>query len=198
MSRRFGVSIILLLLVFGLLFVSSCGKKRVVSEPMVGPSEEETEAERLAAVREAEEARKALEEERRLEEERLREQTRAEREREEQAALQRFLNEHIHFEFDKSRLLPRAKEILRHNAKWLLAHPDVDVTIEGHCDERGTNEYNLALGDRRAQSAKRYLVDLGVDPERLFTVSYGEEKPLDPRHNEAAWAKNRRAQFVID
>jgi peptidoglycan-associated lipoprotein len=72
------------------------------------------------------------------------------------------------------------------------------VTIEGHCDERGTDEYNIALGERRANSAKRYLVNLGVDSSRLETVSYGEEKPVDSGHNEAAWKKNRRAHFVIN
>ena len=77
-------------------------------------------------------------------------------------------------------------------------HQDVTVTIQGHCDERGTNEYNLALGDRRADSTKTFLVDLGISASRLTTVSYGEERPVDPRHNEEAWAKNRRAHFVID
>ena len=72
------------------------------------------------------------------------------------------------------------------------------MTIEGHCDERGTDEYNLALGDRRANSAKSFLVDLGISPRRLTTISFGEERPLDPRHNEEAWAKNRRCEFVID
>ena len=79
-----------------------------------------------------------------------------------------------------------------------MANTNVSVIIEGHCDERGTNEYNMALGDRRASSAKSFLVDLGVESRRLTTISYGEEKPIDPAHNEAAWAKNRRAHFVID
>ena len=78
-----------------------------------------------------------------------------------------------------------------------MAPPDVTVIIEGHCDERGTNEYNMALGDRRAESAKSFLVDFGIALERLATVSYGEERPFDPRHNKEAWAKNRRAHFVI-
>jgi peptidoglycan-associated lipoprotein len=198
MTRRFWIALaVLLLLIPGFMFVASCAKKQISSEPAVSLSEEEAKAKRLAAMKEAAEARKAMEEERLLEE-RLREEARAQKEREELAARERFLNEHIHFEFDKSRLLPQAKEILRHNAKWLLAHPEVNVTIEGHCDERGTNEYNIALGDRRAQSTKGYLVDLGVPPKRLTTISYGEEKPLDPAHNEAAWAKNRRAQSFID
>jgi peptidoglycan-associated lipoprotein len=104
----------------------------------------------------------------------------------------------IHFEFDKSRLLPEGKAVLRLKAQWLTAHPNVLVVIEGHCDERGTNEYNMALGDRRAQSAKTYLVDLGIAADRLTCISYGEERPLDPGHNEAAWAKNRRDQLVIE
>ena len=75
---------------------------------------------------------------------------------------------------------------------------DATATIEGHCDERGTNEYNLDLGDRRAESAKAFLTDLGIDPARLTTISYGEERPVDPRHMEEAWAKNRRDHFVVN
>jgi peptidoglycan-associated lipoprotein len=197
MTSKFWLGWALILLSFsGILFQASCAKKQVVSEPAVVPAEEETEAKRLAAMKEVEEARKAMEEQR-LREERLREEAEARRQREEIAERTRFINEHIYFEFDRSRLLPEGKEILRRNAKWLKAHPEVQVTIEGHCDERGTTEYNLALGDRRAQSVKTYLVDLGVEPERLTTVSFGEEKPIDPGHSERAWAKNRRAQFVI-
>jgi peptidoglycan-associated lipoprotein len=88
--------------------------------------------------------------------------------------------------------------VLKEKAAWLQDRPEVDVLIEGHCDERGTNEYNLALGERRAQSAKVFLVNMGIASSRLTTVSYGEERPLDPGHDEAAWAKNRRAQFVIE
>ena len=108
-----------------------------------------------------------------------------------------FLNENVHFQFDKSTLTPEAQAILRVKARWLRNHPNVSVVIEGHCDERGSDEYNLALGDRRAKSAKDFLVDLGVDPSRMTTISYGEEKPLDPRSTVTAWAKNRRAEFVI-
>ena len=149
---------------------------------------------RIAAAQESRAAQKALEEQR-LREERLREEAKARRER---AELERFLNEHIHFELDKSRLLPEAKEILRRKAKWLTAHPDVPVIIAGHCDERGTNEHNMALGDRRARSAQSYLVYLGIAPEQLGAVSYGLERPVDLSHNEKAWAENRRAQFVIE
>jgi peptidoglycan-associated lipoprotein len=105
--------------------------------------------------------------------------------------------EMIHFEFDKYRLLPEAKTTLEKNAEILKSHPDVKILIEGHCDERGTVEYNLALGEKRALSAKNYLVDLGITPDRLSTISYGKEKPLDSRSSEEAWAKNRRDEFRI-
>ena len=104
--------------------------------------------------------------------------------------------QNIYFEFDKSRITPEAEAVLKNNAKWMMENPSAMVTVEGHCDERGTDEYNMALGERRAQSAKQYLIRLGIDPARFVTVSYGEEKPADPRHNEEAWAKNRRAVFV--
>jgi len=103
----------------------------------------------------------------------------------------------IHFDFDKFNLKPEARDILEQHADWLLEHKDYNLVIEGHCDERGTTEYNLALGERRASATQKYLTDLGVDETRLKTISYGEERPLDPRHNEEAWAKNRRAHFVL-
>ena len=103
----------------------------------------------------------------------------------------------IHFDFDKFNLKPEAREMLRQHADCLLEHLNFEVVIEGHCDERGTMEYNLALGERRAASAMKYLVNLGVDKERLTTVSYGEELPLDPGQNAEAWAKNRRAHFIV-
>jgi len=108
------------------------------------------------------------------------------------------MQEDIYFEFDKSTLTPAAQDNLMKKADWLRENPDATVTIEGHCDDRGTNEYNLALGDRRAESAKAFLVDLGIDGSRLTTISYGEERPVDPRNNEEAWAKNRRDHFVIN
>ncbi len=103
----------------------------------------------------------------------------------------------IHFDFDDFSLRPDAKETLNGIAEWLLKNTATQILIEGHCDERGTNEYNLALGERRAKSAKKYLVQLGLAPKRISTISYGEEKPLDPGHTEEAWAKNRRDHFLI-
>ncbi len=108
------------------------------------------------------------------------------------------MQEDIYFAFDKSTLTPAAQDNLLRKAEWLRENSDATVTIEGHCDERGTNEYNLALGDRRAESAKAFLVDLGIDPSRLTTISYGEERPVDPRNMEEAWAKNRRDHFVVN
>lgn len=116
----------------------------------------------------------------------------------EDQALSQFISEDIYFDFDSAQLLPQAQDILRNKADWLRNHPGARVIIEGHTDERGTVEYNLALGDRRAVSARNFLVELGISPDRITTISYGEERPADPAHDEAAWAKNRRAQFVLE
>ena len=107
------------------------------------------------------------------------------------------LEQDVYFEFDKATLTPDARESLVKNGQWLRINRDVVITIEGHCDERGTNEYNLALGDRRAETVKTFLADLGIQSSRLKTISYGEEQPADPSHSESAWAKNRRAHFQI-
>ena len=104
----------------------------------------------------------------------------------------------VFYDFNKSELRTDTVEQLKTNANWIKATPGKKVIIEGHCDERGTNEYNLALGERRANSAKDYIVNLGVDPARLKTVSFGEEKPFAADHNEEAWAQNRRAHFITE
>ena len=103
----------------------------------------------------------------------------------------------VFYAFDSSVLDMASQNQLKENAQWMMDNPEAAVIVEGHCDERGTNEYNIALGERRADSAKSYLVNLGVDASRMQTVSYGEERPFDPGHDEAAWAKNRRAHFVV-
>jgi len=112
-------------------------------------------------------------------------------------AREAFENVDVLFAYDSYVLSDAAQALLQAKAQFLKNNPDVQVVIEGHCDERGTREYNLALGDRRANAAQRYLTGLGVAGERMKTVSYGKERPLDPGQNEAAWAKNRRAHFVI-
>ncbi len=103
----------------------------------------------------------------------------------------------VYFDYDQYTLTETAQQALAANAAWMKANGGAKVVIEGYCDERGSDEYNLALGDRRAKAAQAYLVSLGVAAGRLSTVSYGEESPVDPGHDEAAWVKNRRAEFKV-
>jgi peptidoglycan-associated lipoprotein len=105
--------------------------------------------------------------------------------------------EDVLFDFDQSALREDGKRICQDVAAYMKGHPRSTLLIEGHCDERGTAEYNLALGDRRATAVKNYLVSLGVSKGALSTVSFGKERPLDPGHNEGAWARNRRAHFIL-
>lgn len=101
------------------------------------------------------------------------------------------------FDFDSSKLTPAAQKNLTASADWLRNHQKFDVLIEGHCDERGTEQYNLALGEHRAYEAKEYLAALGINPSDISTISYGKDRPFDPGHDETAWAKNRRAHLVL-
>ncbi len=188
MQKKMWLSLFLFLVIPGLLFTVSCAKKTVKPDASL-TQEAEAEAARLAAQKAKEDE---IAKQRAIKEERLTE------ENAKIAAKEQFLNKDIYFEFDKSSLLPTAQDILSDKAKWMRDNPDVSVTVEGHCDERGTIEYNLALGDRRAESARSFLIDLGVLSTRLKTISYGEECPTDPGHNQEAWAKNRRAHFVIE
>jgi len=103
----------------------------------------------------------------------------------------------INFDFDSSAIGPDAREILNVNADFLSKNRVSAIVVEGHCDERGTAEYNMALGQRRAQETKKYLVNLGINESKITTISYGDERPLDTGNNEEAWAKNRRAHFVV-
>ena len=107
------------------------------------------------------------------------------------------VGDRVFFSFDKYDLSAEARRTLELQAAWLKKYPQYTVLIEGNTDERGTREYNLALGERRANSAKDYLIALGVDPSRIETISYGKERPVALGHNEAAWAKNRRAVTVV-
>lgn len=109
----------------------------------------------------------------------------------------KFKFEDIRFAYDKSAIEPAARPTLTKLADWLMKNKNYALVIAGHCDERGTVEYNLALGQRRAEAAMKYLIDLGVKQADIATISYGKESPLDPGHNEEAWAKNRRANFTI-
>jgi peptidoglycan-associated lipoprotein len=168
----------------------SCAKKQVTMETQEMAAEEGTEqqtAEDEAARREAEEMRRAREARQRQEAANMSEAAR-------RAA---FEDENIHFDFDKYVLTPQAMMILDDKAAYLREHSGVRVLVEGHCDDRGSNEYNLALGDRRANSAKDYLVRSGVAEGRITTISYGEEQPLCRQQNESCWSRNRRDQFSI-
>jgi peptidoglycan-associated lipoprotein len=114
-----------------------------------------------------------------------------------QQAFQEFQNQDIYFDFDKYDLRTDARATLDRKASFLNQNPSVRVQIEGNCDERGTEEYNMALGERRANAAKQYLITAGISAGRLTAISNGKDRPIDPGHNEAAWAKNRRDHFVI-
>lgn len=103
----------------------------------------------------------------------------------------------VYFDFDSYNLRADARDTLKANWEWLKGNPAAQIQIEGHCDERGTTDYNLALGSKRAQSVKDYLVTLGVSADRLSTISYGEEIPACTEHSEECWQKNRRARFVV-
>jgi len=110
---------------------------------------------------------------------------------------QQNIGDRVFFGFDRYDLTPEARAQLEQQAAWLKSYPQHRITVEGHCDERGTREYNLALGERRATSVKNYLVALGIDPNRIQTISYGKERPEVLGSNEAAWAQNRRAVTVL-
>jgi peptidoglycan-associated lipoprotein len=190
MNHKNWAFLVFFLIIFVGFLAPSCGKKELKSEPVMSEDESRRRAEEEARKREQE--RQASIREEALKEEQLS----AESERF-QSERDMFENDDILYEFDSASLSVDAQQILRRKAEWLRENPRARVNIEGHCDERGTNEYNLALGDRRAFSAKSFLVDLGIDDSRLTTVSYGEEQPIDSRSAEDAWSQNRRAHFVI-
>lgn len=204
MSKK-GFIVIVLILCVGLL-LAGCPKKTVVKEEPSTKKAEEAIAEREKAARLEAEKEAREKELARIREEEAKKAKEKEFERslvaKKEAGIagevfESKLLKDIHFDFDKYDIRPGDAEILKENAALLMKYPKVKIQVEGHCDERGTNEYNLALGERRANSAKRYLTSLGISSDRISTISYGEEKPLDPGHNEEAWAKNRRGHFII-
>lgn len=204
MSKK-GFIVIVLILCVGLL-LAGCPKKTVVKEEPSTKKPEEAIAEREKAARLEAEKEAREKELARIREEEAKKAKEKEFERslvaKKEAGIagevfESKLLKDIHFDFDKYDIRPGDAEILKENAALLMKYPKVKIQVEGHCDERGTNEYNLALGERRANSAKRYLTSLGISSDRISTISYGEEKPLDPGHNEEAWAKNRRGHFII-
>ncbi len=195
---RKNIGLLMFILCFSLI-LAGCPKKTVVKEE---PSVKREEAARIEAERTAkelrekeaakireEEASKAREFEKSL-------VTKKEPGIEGEVFESKWLKD-IHFDFDKYDIRPGDVEILKENATLLKKYSKVKIQIEGHCDERGTIEYNLALGERRANNTKQYLLSLGISPDRISTISYGKERPSDPGHNEEAWAKNRRAHPII-
>jgi peptidoglycan-associated lipoprotein len=211
MRKKLWICLSLLVIVPGLLFTVSCAKKVVQSEPTAeeeapaateepaGPSDADLAAQEKMAQEEA--ARQwEMQAEEDLRQTQMAEQAAKEEEMEraKMAAMQMFMSEDVYFDFDSSALTSMARNVLSRKAEYLRINADASVIIEGHCDERGTSAYNIALGDRRAESAKAYLIDLGIDATQLSTISYGEERPVDMGQNEEAWAKNRRAHFIIE
>ncbi len=183
MKNRMWINLLMVILVAGLFFTVSCAKKTVVSDATISGSQTNggsgsggggamTEAE--IAQQKADEAKART-----------------------FAAEKRFQNQDVHFEYDSSDLSSMAKTLLKEKATWLRANSAASAVIEGHCDDRGTIEYNLALGERRASAAKAYLVNLGISGARLKTVSYGEEQPIDSGRTETAFRNNRRVHFEI-
>lgn len=196
MQRMSITFITLALFCSSILVVGSCAQKQI-----------RTEEDRAATVSPEAESRErkepsksemiALEEERRAEAERRASTREREKTQMLQDEIQAFESAPIYFDFDKSTLKAPARANLTKKAKWLRANPQFSVRIEGHCDEQGTNEYNLALGERRASAAAKYIEGLGISAGRISTVSYGEERPAVPGQDEESWAKNRRDEFRL-
>lgn len=187
--KSFKVCIVLAILCLSVFLTMSCAQKHSqVSDTYLTPTEEvktETQEEAAGGT---------------IREEDLRSSATAgedERMRSAAEAITLFESQNIYFSYDEYTLEQDARLILDKKADWLLANPSYALHISGHCDNRGTNEYNLALGERRANAARDYLVMLGVSGDRISTVSYGEERPLDESNNEEAWARNRRAEFDL-
>jgi len=185
--------VLIVVISVGLVFsVSGCAKKKVTSEEEMGAAAEKTAPkpgepgyekiyeESMAAKDESLEAQAAMEKEHEVLEGRT------------SAPLLP-----IYFDFDKSNVREDQRARIEKNAAFLKENMDVRIRIEGNCDERGTNEYNMALGERRALNAKKYLINLGIHEDRMHTISYGEEKPLLHGHDEYSWAQNRRDDFVL-
>lgn len=194
---RKGMLSVLIVLCCGTLVAGGCAKKQVVKG-------DETATTAPAASKPAEQpqpAKPAIKEEQ-VKEQPIQESPIASADQDTRqpagsAAQQEASLDRIFFDFDSYLLTQSARDTLNKNADWLKKNSDAKLQIEGHCDERGSDEYNLALGEKRAKSAQNYLTTLGVAKDRLSTISYGKEKPLEPGHDETAWAKNRRAEFLI-
>ena len=190
-KKQMILSVTVVIAIASLFLFTSCAKKQMTEE-VTPPPVKAAPPPKMEQPKVDMEAMKKAEEERQA---RLREMEMAQQLRDE---IKEFEAEMIHFDFDKSELKMEARSILAKKAEWLRKHPEFSVRIEGYCDERGTIEYNLALGERRANAAWKFLNALGISGSRMSTISYGEEDPIDPAHTPAAWAKNRRDEFKLD
>jgi peptidoglycan-associated lipoprotein len=193
-KKRRVLSVTVVFAIASLFLITSCAKQQIRTEEEVAPAaaapapkvmEPEAPKIDMEAARKAEAERKA----------RLRNMEMAQKLRDE---IREFEAEKIYFAFDKAELNMDARSILAKKADWLRKHPEFSLRIEGHCDERGTIEYNLALGERRSNAAWKFLNALGISGSKMSTISYGEENPADPARNSAAWARNRRDEFKLD
>ena len=205
MQKKLWIYISMLVIIPGLLFTTSCAKKVIKSEltaeeDTMDAVEETADGDTGLAAQDEAAGKLEIQVEEDLKQTQMAEQAAREEEekRAEIAAAQMFMNEDVYFDFDSSAIEDAAKNLLSRKAEWLRMNPDASVIIEGHCDERGTNAYNIALGDRRAESTNAFLLDLGIDGNQLSTISYGEERQVETGKNESAWAKNRRAHFVVE
>jgi peptidoglycan-associated lipoprotein len=205
MKRRVQMFMMFFLAVTMITFGNACAKKQVKQEAPVIDTSAADEARKRAEEEAAAAAKKRAEEEAAAASKRAEDEAAAARQRAEADAAQRLLqdqmnafeSEKIYFDYDRADLKPEAQATLEKKARLLESNPSYSVTIEGHCDERGTNEYNLALGERRADAAKKYLGSLGISGDRITTISYGEEKPVAAGHNESSWSQNRRDEFKL-
>jgi peptidoglycan-associated lipoprotein len=195
MTKKIWIVLTLMMVLPAMTLMNSCAKKKIYSESSSTQTSDD-------AARAAEKARlDALARQRAFDEQQLKDQGAgragggAGLDSGKSATRSSFVSEDIYFEFDSAVLVPEAREVLKRKAEWMRSNPNISVIVEGHTDDRGTVAYNLALGERRAESAMSFLVDLGIPASRLTSVSYGKEKPANPGHNETAWAANRRVHF---
>jgi peptidoglycan-associated lipoprotein len=184
MQNKLRYGLILIAIVPGLLTIPGCSKNTTQTEaPVVQEQEQEMTAEKTAEA---------------LEQERLEREEREAAERKLRAEKIKFMYEDVYFKKGRYSLNPGAQEILRRKAQWLLNNPEITVLLEGHTDERGTKEYNFALGDLRAGAVKSFLIRQGIESPRLIAVSYGNERPIDNSKTETGREKNRRVHFVVE
>ena len=201
MKRNLVVATLVVFAFSSIFLLSSCAKKQVITEEkeMEAPAPEVAKEEKAAvpAAKEEKMEEAKIERLKELEEAKKREAAIDEEKAWMERRAAKFEAEAMYFDFDKSFIRLEYRPVLQEKAAFLKDYPDMRARIEGNCDERGTNEYNLALGDRRGSSAKNFLISLGIAADRIETISYGEERPRGLGHNEASWSQNRRDDFVL-